>query len=99
MEGYVSVPLEQSLFYQMHTLIAHLCLLLLNLKMFVTISSLSFIWKYKRYARKSHNDATTNQIILKTLTWGEWPSGLKRRLLAQTLLGTLPGFGIQPRLR
>ena len=44
-------------------------LLLLSLKMSITISNGSFIWKYKIYARKSQNDANINQ-ILKTLTWG-----------------------------
>ena len=65
------VSLEQSLFYQMHTLITNLCLLLLNLKMPITIGNWGFIWKYKKYARKSQNDATINHIILKTLTQGE----------------------------
>ena len=97
-ERYVPVPLAWSLFYQMHTLVADLCLLLLNLKMSITISNWGFIWKYKRYARKSQNYATTNQIILKALTWGEWPSGLRRykwigRFLVQTQPGALPGVG------
>ena len=44
----------------MLTLIADLCLLLLNLKISISKSDWSFIWKYKRpYARKSQNDATT----------------------------------------
>ena len=97
-ERYVPVSLAWSLFYQMHTLVADLCLLLLNLKMSITISNWGFIWKYKRYARKSQNYATTNQIILKALTWGEWPSGLRRykwigRFLVQTQPGALPGVG------
>ena len=88
------------LFCQMHTLNADICLLLLNLKMSITISNWGFIWKYKRYARKSQNDATTNHIILKTLTWGQRPSGLRRckwieRFLIQSPLSTLPGLGIQ----
>ena len=58
---YVPVPLEQSLFYQMLTLIADLCLLLLKLKMSITLSNWGFIWKYKRYARKSQNFGTTNK--------------------------------------
>ena len=45
-----------------------LCLLLLNLEMSITISNLGFIWKFKRYASKSQNNTTINQIILKTLT-------------------------------
>ena len=102
LEWYVPVPLEQSLFYQIHTLIADLCLLLFNLKMFITISNWGFIWKRERYARKSQNDTTTNQIILKTLTWREWLSGLRRckwivRLLVRISLAALSGLGIQPR--
>ena len=58
--------------------ITDLCLLLLNLKMSITISTWDFIWKYKRYARKSQNDATINKIILKTLNREEWISGLRR---------------------
>ena len=55
-----------------------------------------FYLEYKRYTRKSQNNATTNQIILKTLTWGELPSGLRHcrcieRFLAQALLGAWPG--------
>ena len=69
LERHVPVPLEQSLFYQIHTLIADLCLLLFNLKMSITISNWGFICKCERYARKSQNDTTTNQIFLKTLTW------------------------------
>ena len=84
----------------MPTIIADLCLLLLNLKVSITLSNWDFIWKYKRYARKSQNDATTNQIILKTLTWGEWPSGLRPckwigRFLVQTPLSALSGLGAQ----
>ena len=58
---YVPAALEQSLFYQMLTLIADLCLLLLKLKMSITLSNWDFIWKYKRYARKSQNYGTTNK--------------------------------------
>ena len=54
-----------------------LCLLPANLKMSINISNWSFIWKYKRYARKSQNDAATNQIQLKTLTQREWHSRLR----------------------
>ena len=98
---YVPVSFKKSLFYQIQTLIAYLCFLLLNLKMSITISNWGFIWKYQRYARKFQNDATTNQIILKTLIWGEWSSGLSRsiwigKLLVQTSLGAVPGFGNQP---
>ena len=44
----------------------------------------------------------TNQIILKTLSWGEWLSRLKHyksigKFLVQTPLGALPGLGNQPR--
>ena len=78
-----------------------ICLLLLNLKMSITISDWGLIWKYKRYARKSQNGSTTNQTVLKTLTSGEWPSGLRHwkwigRFLVQTPLGALPGLGNQP---
>ena len=45
--------------------------------MSINISNWSFIWKYKRYARKSQNDAATNQIHLKTLTQREWHSRLR----------------------
>ena len=81
----------------MHTLITDLCLLLLNLKIPITRGNWGFIWKYQKYARKSQNDATIKQIILKTLTRGEWPSGLRccrliRRFLAQILLGAWPGL-------
>ena len=69
--------------------------------MSITISDSGFIWKYKIYGSKSQNDTTKNQITLKALTWGEWPSGLRRykrigSLLVQTPLGTLPGLGNQP---
>ena len=78
-----------------------ICLLLLSLKMSTTISDWGFIWKYKRYTSKSQNDTITIQTNLKTLTWGEWPSGLRHykwigRLLVQTPLGALPGLGNQP---
>ena len=101
LEKYIPVPLMRSLFYQMHNIIADLCLILLNLKMSITISNWGLIWKYNRYARKSQNDATTNQIILKTLTWGEWPSEQSHckgigRFLAETLLSALSGLGTQP---
>ena len=43
--------------------------------MSITISNWGFIWKYKRYDRKPQNDAAINQIILKSLTQGEWSSG------------------------
>ena len=93
--------LSKAFFYQIHNVIADLCLLLLNLKISITISNWCFIWKYKSYARKSQNDATTNWIILKALTWGEWHSGLRRckwigRFLVQTPLGALRGLGTQP---
>ena len=95
LQRYVTVSLSQSLFYQMYTLITDLCLLLLNLKMPLTVGNLGFIWKYKRYAIKSQNNATTNQIILKTVSRREWPSGLKHcrwigKFLAQILVGVLP---------
>ena len=48
-----------------------------QLKMSVTVSNWSFILKYKRYARKSQNNTTINQVILKTLTLGELFSGLR----------------------
>lgn len=72
----------------MFTLIADLCLLLL-LKASITI-------------RKSKNNGTTNQIILKPQTRGECLSGLKRckligGFLVQIRLGTLPGIGTPPR--
>ena len=81
----------------MHTLITDLYLLLLNLKIRITRGNWGFIWKYEKYARKSQNDATIKQIILKTLTRGEWPGGLRccrliRRFLAKTLLGVWPGL-------
>ena len=57
----------------MDTLKADLCLPLLNLKMSVTITSWGFLWKYKRFARKTQINAIVNQIILKTLTWGQLP--------------------------
>lgn len=61
---YLLEPPEQSLSYQMHNLIADLCLLLS-----VTITNSGFVWKYKRpYDRKFQNDATINQIIFKLET-------------------------------
>ena len=66
---------QKRLFFTMHALTGDLCLLLINLKKSVTISNKGFIWKYKRYARKSQNLVNTNQINLKTLTWGEWTNG------------------------
>ena len=79
-----------------------ICLLLLKLKMSITISDWGFICKYKRYARKLQNDATTSQIIFKIPTWGEWSDGLRHckwmgRFLIKTRLCTLPGLGNQPR--
>ena len=101
LEKYIPVPLMRSLFYQMHNIIADSCLPLLNLKMSITISNWGLICKYNRYARKSQNDATTNQIILKTLTWGERASEQSHckgigRFLAETLLSALSGLGTQP---
>ena len=72
--------------------------LCINLKMYVTIGNRGLIWKYERYARKSPNNATTNQTNLKTLTRGEWLSGLRRckwigRFLVQNLIGACPDLG------
>ena len=50
----------------------------LNLRMYVTTGKRGLIWKYERYARKSPNNATTNQTNLKTLTRGEWLSVVRR---------------------
>ena len=104
LERYVPVPLDQSLFYQTHTLVTNLWLLLLNLKISITVSNLGCIWKHKRYARKSQNDASINQITLKSLTYGEWPSGLRRNrwiggFLVQTTLSPKSSdkFRTQPR--
>ena len=101
LETYLPVPFEQSLFYRMNTLIADLCLLLLNLKMSVTISNWGFIWKYGRNAKNSENDVITNQTILKTPTRGEWSCGLGGckwigRFLVQTLIGASPVVRTQP---
>ena len=38
LERYLPVPLEESLFYQIHTLITDLCVLLVNLKISITMS-------------------------------------------------------------
>ena len=71
LERYVTVLLELGFFYQMCTLITDLCLLLLKLEMYITISNLVFIWKYKRlYTGKSQKDADIIQINLKTPTPG-----------------------------
>ena len=48
LERYMLVPLEEHYFYQIHTLIIDLCLLLFNLKMSITISNWGFILKQKR---------------------------------------------------
>ena len=54
LDGYVLVSLKANFFYQIHTLITDLCLLLLNLKMCIAISNQGFICKCRRlYARKS----------------------------------------------
>ena len=55
--------------------ITDLCLIL---KMYVRRGNRGLIWKYKRYGRKYPNNATTNQTNFKTLTLGEWLSGLRR---------------------
>ena len=77
------------------------CLLLVNSKMSITISNQSFIWKYHRQVRKSQNNAAKNQIIMKTLTRGVWPSSWRGcrwigRFLVQTLIDAWPGLGTQP---
>ena len=109
LERFVLVPLEQSLFYQIHTLKTDLCLLLLSLKMsllnlktsITTISNWGFISKYKRHGRKSQINATINEIILKTLPWRELPSGLRHwrwigKFLVQTQLSARLGLRVQP---
>ena len=43
--------------------------------MSININNWGFIWKYKRYVRKSKVIITINQTVLKAVTRGEWPIG------------------------
>ena len=84
---------------QIHTLVTDFWLLLLIFKISITVSNWSLIWKHKIYARKSLNHASINQITLKSLTCGEWSSGLRHYrwiggLLVQTALSPWIGLGL-----
>ena len=64
--------------------------LCLNLKMYVTIGNRGLIWKYERYARKSPNNATTNQTNLKNSNSGRVAKWVKALQMNWKVLGSKP---------
>ena len=97
LERYVLVLLGKYHIYQMHIVIIDICLLL-NLKNVCLLIGVSYANKQDYiYARNSLNDATINQIILKTpsvfnFRCCKWV----QRFLIQNSPGTLLGLDTRP---